>query len=326
MVGSDEEERSGCIDLFDNYKVYVHINKINGKLYFGQTRQENVKDRWDSGHGYKTCIAFNRAIEKYGWINFDHIVLFEGLTLEMVNIIEIELIKKYETTNPKYGYNITSGGLNFKMSEQTKEKLRKSAFGRTLSDETKKKIKDHWRDYGHPFQGRHHTEETKKKISQANMGCKHSQEQKDYISEIFAGKGNPFYGKHHTDETRKKISDFAKERFSDSSNNPFYGKHHTEESKIKMSESHKKIPKEKHGRYGKKISQHTKDAIRKSHIKEVIQYDKNNNVIEHYDSIVDAANSIGCSKSAVSKCCTGINHTCKGYVFRFREEVTDSIG
>lgn len=41
----------------DNYKVYVHINKTNGKLYFGQTGQEDVKDRWDSGHGYKMhCI------------------------------------------------------------------------------------------------------------------------------------------------------------------------------------------------------------------------------------------------------------------------------
>lgn len=326
MVGSDAEERSSGIDLFDNYKIYVHINKINGKLYFGQTKQENVKDRWDSGHGYKTCVAFNRAIEKYGWNNFDHIVLFEGLTLEMANLIETELIKKYETTNPKYGYNITSGGLNFKMSEQTKEKLRQNHLGKHNSEISKEKLKQTWRNNGHPRKGKHHTEETKNKISQANTGCKHSQEQIDYISEMFTGKGNPFYGKRHTDETKKKISEYAKERFSDYSNNPFYGKHHTDEAKERMSEAHKKIPKEKHGRYGKKISQYTKDAIRKSHIKEVIQYDKNNNEIEHYDSIVNAANAIGCSKSAVSKCCTGVNHTCKGYIFRFREGVTDSSG
>ena len=35
----------------ENYKIYVHINKINGKIYIGQTGQENVKDRWDSGWG-----------------------------------------------------------------------------------------------------------------------------------------------------------------------------------------------------------------------------------------------------------------------------------
>ena len=75
----------------ENYKIYVHINKINGKIYIGQTGQENVKDRWDSGWGYKQCVAFNNAINKYGWNNFQHIVLIDRLTLEMANIIEEEL-------------------------------------------------------------------------------------------------------------------------------------------------------------------------------------------------------------------------------------------
>lgn len=94
----------------ENYKIYVHINKINGKIYIGQTGQENVKDRWDSGWGYKQCVAFNNAINKYGWNNFQHIVLIDRLTLEMANIIEEELIKKYKSTNSKYGYNIRPGG------------------------------------------------------------------------------------------------------------------------------------------------------------------------------------------------------------------------
>ena len=36
------------------------------------------------------------------------------------------VIKKYKTTNGKYGYNITSGGMNYKMSESTKEKIRET--------------------------------------------------------------------------------------------------------------------------------------------------------------------------------------------------------
>ena len=72
----------------DNYKVYVHVNKINGKLYIGQTGQENIKDRWDSGPGYKTCIEFNRAIERYGWSSLQHRVIFENLSLDMANIID----------------------------------------------------------------------------------------------------------------------------------------------------------------------------------------------------------------------------------------------
>ena len=114
----------------ENYKIYVHINKINGKIYIGQTGQENVKDRWDSGWGYKQCVAFNNAINKYGWNNFQHIVLIDRLTLEMANIIEEELIKKYKSTNSKYGYNIRPGGENSILSEESKEKIRQKALGR----------------------------------------------------------------------------------------------------------------------------------------------------------------------------------------------------
>ena len=311
----------------DNYKIYVHVNKINGKLYIGQTGQEDIKDRWDSGHGYKTCIAFNRAIEKYGWSNFKHIVLFENLSLEMANIIESELIKKYKTTNGKYGYNITSGGMNYRMSESTKEKIREKALGRTVSEETKEKIRLHWEEYGHPFKGKHHSDATKRKISEANKGREKTKEELERMSELFSGDGNPFYGKQHTEDTKNKISELAKERLSNPKNNPFYGKHHTEDAKRRMSEAHKNISKEKHGRYGKPMSQKTRDAIKRSHIKEVVQLDKEEkNIIAYYESTVEAAKALECSSSAISKCCTGVNHTCKGYVFRYKEEVMKNSG
>ena len=60
------------------YVVYVHINKINGKRYYGITSMKE-KTRWHNGRGYKTQ-HFARAIDKYGWEGFDHVVIARGLT------------------------------------------------------------------------------------------------------------------------------------------------------------------------------------------------------------------------------------------------------
>lgn len=74
------------------YKVYVHVNKINGKIYIGQTCNSlSVRAGRKSGIGYKHSTHFYNAIQKYGWENFEHIILIDGLSLEMANIIEEEL-------------------------------------------------------------------------------------------------------------------------------------------------------------------------------------------------------------------------------------------
>lgn len=95
----------------NNYKIYVHINKINGKIYIGQTCRKNVKARFGkNGIQYQKCPRFWNAIQKYGWENFEHIVLIENLTQEMADIIEIELIEKYKSCNTNFGYNLAHGG------------------------------------------------------------------------------------------------------------------------------------------------------------------------------------------------------------------------
>ena len=104
------------------YKIYVHINKINGKRYIGQTKQ-SLDQRFRSGEGYKGSPKFYGAIKKYGWDNFKHILLFDELTLEEANQKEEELIKQYDTTNDDKGYNIAYGGDNHNISEETVQKI-----------------------------------------------------------------------------------------------------------------------------------------------------------------------------------------------------------
>lgn len=49
----------------NNYTIYMHKNKINGKIYIGQTSQNPIK-RWNNGRGYIDSSKFYNAILKYG--------------------------------------------------------------------------------------------------------------------------------------------------------------------------------------------------------------------------------------------------------------------
>lgn len=94
-----------------NYFVYEHINLINKKKYIGITKQNPPSKRWHNGYGYDYNTAFFNDILLYGWENgFQHNILFENLTESEACQKEIELIKKYNTTNPDLGYNISKGG------------------------------------------------------------------------------------------------------------------------------------------------------------------------------------------------------------------------
>lgn len=80
------------------------------------------------GLGYKNNTHFYNAIQKYGWDNFEHIILEKNLSLEEANKREIFWIAYFNSTNPDYGYNIQAGGKNSLHSETTKEKIRQKAL------------------------------------------------------------------------------------------------------------------------------------------------------------------------------------------------------
>ena len=75
------------------YTVYQHKNKINGKVYIGITKQA-PEERWNNGKKYKSSPHFYAAIQKYGWDNFEHNILFQNLTKEEACQKEQKLIQK----------------------------------------------------------------------------------------------------------------------------------------------------------------------------------------------------------------------------------------
>lgn len=111
------------------YKVYMHVTP-NGKKYIGIT-SASLKRRWGNGQGYKSQL-FNRAIEKYGWSNIEHVLLYDNLTAEEAKKKEIELIAKYKTTDRKYGYNKSNGG-DTRMSPPLKVRLKQSKVQQKIS-------------------------------------------------------------------------------------------------------------------------------------------------------------------------------------------------
>ena len=124
-----------------NFIVYKH-EAPNGKVYIGITSQSPSR-RWrPNGKGYDRCPHMKRAIGKYGWDNFKHEILFEGLTKEDAEQKETELIAKYKANDPEHGFNIENGGHINKLTEAQKEHLRKINLGKHHSEETKRKISE----------------------------------------------------------------------------------------------------------------------------------------------------------------------------------------
>lgn len=152
------------------YTVYKHINKLNGKVYIGQTAL-TVERRWRNGKGYKIGI-FRKAIEKYGWDNFEHIIIKEGLTKEEANLLESSLIKEYKELG--MSYNITDGGegaLGYKHTEETRKKMSLRNRGKRVPEHVKVMVSARFKDI--PL-----TDEHKIKISIALKGKAKSEEAK----------------------------------------------------------------------------------------------------------------------------------------------------
>ena len=156
-------------------------NRSNGKEYVGQTtrslnvrRNEHISEAINSKHN----LHFYNAIRKYGPVNFDWEILHTCNNIDDLNKLEIYYIKLYDTFNN--GYNLTLGGWNSEVSEETRKRMSKAKQGKNRKDHSM---------YGRENKWGNHTEETKQRMS------------------ISAKNRNPF-----SEETRNRMSISAKKR------------------------------------------------------------------------------------------------------------------
>lgn len=129
----------GYREGFMGYTVYMHVFP-NNKKYIGITSQK-PKYRWGNGNRYKGQKQMWNAIQKYGWDNIEHIILYSNVSKEDAETIEKRLIKQWNTANHKYGYNIDLGGNAIdKISIATRMKMSKAHKGKKLTEEAKQKV------------------------------------------------------------------------------------------------------------------------------------------------------------------------------------------
>lgn len=170
--------------------IYKITNIVNNKVLIGQSAY--LKARW---RHYKYLLRRNkylnkylqRAWNKYGEANFRFDVILQ-CPFEELDRSEIDMIKKYNSTDRNFGYNINAGGHRSSHTEETKQKIREWNLGRKMSAEAKLKMSLANRGKNNP-----------------NFGKKPSAETIQKRSIALRGEKNGMFGKTHTEEARQKI-------------------------------------------------------------------------------------------------------------------------
>ena len=117
----------------DGYIIYLHVDKINNKVYVGITGHSDPELRWRHGREYRKNAVFTGALDKYGWDGFEHMVLFGNSPEEIACKSEIGLMAGYR----KKGicYNVADGGQGTSaMNGIIKTKISKSCIGKNTGD------------------------------------------------------------------------------------------------------------------------------------------------------------------------------------------------
>ncbi len=167
--------------------IYKITNTVNGKVYIGKT-SNTLEQRW-GGHlrgVRKTAMAglkLYRAIRKYGPEVFTVEALYYAKTEEELSRMETFFIVLHQSHKSENGYNMTMGGegRTGPLPEITKEKIRNSKLGVSLSELHKAAISE---------------------------GMKNSD--REYLGRF--GSDNPFFGKTHTEKTLNRNREATRQR------------------------------------------------------------------------------------------------------------------
>lgn len=175
-----------------NCTIYLLTNKVNRKVYVGQTWMTCEERMGRNGNNYCGSSYLYSAIQKHGYENFQYEILAECIDQSVADWLESYCIDYYDSMNRDVGYNLKEGGSAGKHCEATKLKISETMKNKIWSSEALE-ARSRW---GKCWKGKArgpHTEEWKEANSKMMI-------------ERHAAQGHPMLGKHHSDEAKAKIS------------------------------------------------------------------------------------------------------------------------
>jgi group I intron endonuclease len=125
--------------------IYWFRNKVNGKIYIGQSKYLNTRYREHKCEllkGIHHNTYLQKSVDKYGFENFEYRIL-KRCPVDELDYWEEFYIKKYETLNREKGYNIKQAGNESEMPEEVKKKIQQANLGKNgkLTAEQVERIK-----------------------------------------------------------------------------------------------------------------------------------------------------------------------------------------
>jgi group I intron endonuclease len=155
------------------YQIYIFQNKLNNKIYVGQTVdfERRVKTHFKNAKGNHKNLYFYGALRKHGFENFNYFVIEDLSSFEEMNEAEKFWIEYFRSWDKNFGYNLTFGGEGSIPNSATREKMRQAKLGKPNPNMQGEKhpLYGVIGEKHHRF-GTQHTEEAKRKISEANVG------------------------------------------------------------------------------------------------------------------------------------------------------------
>lgn len=123
--------------------IYKFKNKINNKIYIGQTTNSvrtRVMEHMTSSRPWTKARKgyFQRALHKYGFENFEFTILEQCQNSEDLDIREVYWIGYYKSDDKVYGYNMTPSGGGNKNKEFLQENIKRLTAVNTGSKKSQK--------------------------------------------------------------------------------------------------------------------------------------------------------------------------------------------